>query len=77
MLLEFVESFLYCKKNITFKFNDSAYRIIGVNRVVDEQPTELRITGITHDLRSDIYQLQVSEYTMYKTLVDRLLSVIK
>lgn len=73
----FIDSIIIPNKNITFKFNDSAYRIIGVNKVVDEQPIELRITGITHDLRSDIYQLQVSEYTMYKTLVDRLLSVIK
>lgn len=73
----FINSIIIPESNIVFKFNNNSYKIIGVNSVASEQPVELRITGITHDLRSDIYQLQVSEYTMYKTLVDRLLSIIK
>lgn len=53
------------------------HRIESIEPVYEGQSVDLTITGISQDLRSDIYQLTVEEYSLYKVLVDRLLNLIK
>lgn len=63
--------------------NNVTYTASGYNRILSIEPVyrnqaiDLRVSGVTHDLRSDVYQLQVEDFTLYKTLVDRLLYLIK
>lgn len=59
------------------------YRWQGDYKLLLTQPTKqpekisLKVTGITKDLRSDVSQLTVQENTLYNTLIDRLLVVLK
>lgn len=56
---------------------DGKRDVESIEPVYEGQYVPLVITGITTDLRSDIYQLSVEEYSIYKILVDRLLNLIK
>jgi hypothetical protein len=55
----------------------------GMQKILLAQPTriaekiDLRVTGITKDFRSNVVQLTVEEDTMYNTLIDRLLVILK
>ena len=55
-------------------FNAYNYNSIeSIEKVFNQEPVSLRITGITKELRSKIVQLEVEENTLYNTLVDRLI----
>lgn len=55
-------------------FNAYDYNIVeSFEKVYKSEPVQLRVTGITKDLRSKIAQLTVEENTLYNTLVDRLI----
>lgn len=62
--------------------NDVVYDLKGKNRIVSFQqskhfePVNLRITGVSKDLRSKIAQLTIKENTLYNTLIDRLVSIL-
>jgi hypothetical protein len=64
--------------------NDKVYdlsptgnHILNVEKVYNNAPIQLRVTGVTKDLRGSTAQLTVEENTLYNTLVDRLLAMLK
>lgn len=78
----------YCDEDLSntviesIVINDTVYDWKGKNRIVSFQqskhfaPINLRITGVSKDLRSKIAQLTVKENTLYNTLIDRLVSIL-
>lgn len=62
-------------KSINYK--QQQYPIKNIWKDSENTYVELRITGITKDLRSNVVQLEVEENTLYNTLVDRLLWNLK
>ena len=68
-------------KSITIGNNEYGYmskrKIECVEKVYENKDLELRVTGVSKDLRSNVTQLTVEENTIYNTLVDRLLSLLK
>lgn len=78
----------YCDEDLSTSaiesiiINDTVYDLKGKNRIVSFQqskhfaPINLRITGVSKDLRSKIAQLTVKENTLYNTLIDRLISIL-
>jgi hypothetical protein len=63
--------------NDIYGFKPKQKRILCIEPVFDSKPVSLRITGITKDLRGSNTQLTVEESTLYNTLVDRLIYMLK
>ena len=52
-------------------------KIECIEKLFKSKEVRLRITGLTKDLRSNVTQLTVEENTMYNTLVDRLITLLR
>jgi hypothetical protein len=60
-----------------YDFSPTGNHILNVEKVYNNAPIQLRVTGVTKDLRGSTAQLTVEENTLYNTLVDRLLAMLK
>ena len=60
-----------------YDFSPTGNHILHVDKVYNNAPIQLRVTGVTKDLRGSTAQLTVEENTLYNTLVDRLLAMLK
>lgn len=56
---------------------ENANRILRIENTREIKPIELRISGISKSLRSYEAQLTVEENTLYNSLVDRLIAILK
>ncbi len=63
--------------NGIFDFTRDNNNIISIEKTYNNKPIKLYINGITKDLRSNIAQLNIEESTLYNTLVDRLIYLLK
>jgi hypothetical protein len=52
-------------------------RILYIQQAKQSEEIELRITGITKKLREDVAQLTIEENTLYNSLVDRLIKILR
>ena len=66
-----IKGVFYGSENFMF-YNSISSRILSIEEDYDSTPVELRITGISKDLRSDIVQLTVEENTLYNTMISRM-----
>lgn len=55
----------------------NVHKIICVEKIYNSDVVKLKVNSITKDLRSPVCQLTVEENTLYNTLVDRLLYLLK
>lgn len=56
---------------------NTPYKILSFENSQQIQPVTLRITSISKTLRENVAQLSVEENTLYNSLVDRLITILK
>lgn len=63
--------------DITYNFSPKGPHILNIEKLYDTKPVQLRVTGVTKDLRGATAQLTVEENTLYNTLIDRLVYMLQ